>query len=158
MAYAKGTKVAAEQTRGELERTLARYGADAFSYGSDEGRAVVAFRVNGRHVKFELAYPPPEAFALTPGRIRRAPAEQRRAREQRIRELWRALLLVTKAKLESVESGIESFEQAFLPYILLPDGSTTGEWLVPQIETAYESGQMPSLLPAQRTALGSGDA
>jgi FkbM family methyltransferase len=69
-------------------------------------------------------------------------------RDQRIRELWRALVLVVKARLESVESGIESFEQAFLPYIQLPDGQTAGEFLIPQVEAAYELGEMPSLLPA----------
>jgi hypothetical protein len=149
MAYAKGTKVPVENSRAELEKVLRRYGADAFSYGSDSDRAIVAFRADGRHVKFELRYPRLDDFkwggplysmtARTPVGLRR---------EQRIRELWRSLVLVVKAKLEAVESGIESFDTAFLPYLMLPDGSTTGEWMIPQIERAYELGDMPSLLPA----------
>lgn len=144
--YAKGTKVSPENSRAELEKVLSRYGADAFSYGVESTRAIIAFRANGRHVKFELAYPPLSDFRWT-RTTSRTPTQQGVAREQRIRELWRALVLVVKARLESVESGIESFEQAFLPYIHLPNGQTAGEFLVPQIELAYELGEMPSFLP-----------
>jgi hypothetical protein len=147
LMYAKGTKTSVESSRAELERTLSRYGADAFSYGADGERAIVAFRVHGKHVKFELRYPPLADFRYT-RTTTRTPHQQRAAREQRIRELWRALVLVVKARLESVESGIESFEQAFLPYIQLPDGQTAGEFLIPQVERAYELGDMPPLLPA----------
>jgi hypothetical protein len=147
--YAKGTKVPVERSRGELETVLRRYGADAFTYGVDQEHAIVAFRASGRHVKFELRYPTVDDFKWG-GRFyndrSRTPLVQQR--DQRIRELWRALVLVVKARLESVESGIESFEQAFLPYIQLPDGQTAGEFLIPQVEAAYELGEMPSLLPA----------
>jgi hypothetical protein len=156
MAYAKGTKVGVENSRAELERVLARYGADAFSYGVDGDRAIVAFRAHGRHVKFELRYPAVDEFKKTRTGVWRDKTAQRAAREQRVRELWRALVLVTKAKLEAVESGIESFEQAFLPYILLPDGTTSGDWLLPQIDAAYASGDMPSLLPAAHATLEAG--
>jgi hypothetical protein len=148
MAYAKGTKVSVESSRAELEKVLKRYGADAFSYGTDQDRAIVAFRANGRHVKFELTYPRLEDFKYG-GHLysmhARTPIGARR--EQHVRELWRALVLVVKAKLEAVESGIEAFDTAFLPYLMLPDGSTAGEWMLPQIERAYELGDMPGLLP-----------
>jgi hypothetical protein len=147
VAYAKGTRVSPESSRAELEKVLARYGADAFSYGVESDRAIVAFRAQGKHVKFELRYPPVADFRYT-RTTTRTPNQQRTAREQRIRELWRSLVLVVKARLESVESGIESFEAAFMPYIQLPDGKTAGEFLLPQIELAYEVGEMPSLLPA----------
>jgi hypothetical protein len=65
LMYAKGTKTSVESSRAELERTLSRYGADAFSYGADGERAIVAFRVHGKHVKFELRYPPLADFRYT---------------------------------------------------------------------------------------------
>ena len=71
-----------------------------------------------------------------------------KAWEQAQRSAWRALNLVIKAKLESVKAGIFTFEQEFLPHILLPNGQTVGEFMVPQIETAYQGGQMPPLLAA----------
>ncbi len=53
-----------------------------------------------------------------------------------------------KSKLEAVDSGIVTFEEEFLAHIVLPDGTRTGAWAVPQIERAYETGEMPALLPA----------
>lgn len=52
MTYAKGTQVSAERSREEIDRLLARYGADAFMYGWEGGRAVLAFHMKGRHIKF----------------------------------------------------------------------------------------------------------
>ena len=31
---------------------------------------------------------------------------------------------------------------------MLPDNTTTGEWMLPQIDRAYRTGEMPPLLPA----------
>ncbi|GAG36103.1 unnamed protein product [marine sediment metagenome] len=63
------------------------------------------------------------------------------------RQKWRALSLVIKAKLEAVESGISIFEEEFLAHIVLPDGRTIGDFMIPQIKTIYSSGKMPKLLP-----------
>lgn len=159
MAYAKGTKVPVGSSRAELEKVLERYGADVFSYGQDGDHAIVAFRAHGRHVKFDLTLPTVEDFKwggqFYNHRLTRSAADQR---DQRVRELWRSLVLVVKAKLEAVESGIEAFDTAFLPYLMLPDGSTAGEWMLPQIERAYDVGDMPSLLPVDSSrALPAGD-
>lgn len=59
----------------------------------------------------------------------------------------RALYLIVKAKLEAVEAGISTVEREFFYDIVLPDGRTAGEWMAPQIEAAYQTGQMPAMLP-----------
>ena len=59
---------------------------------------------------------------------------------------WRALLLVVKAKLEAVEAEIATFEEEFLPHIVLPNGRTVGEMALPEIERAYQGGRTPALL------------
>ena len=41
MSYAKDTSVSVERSRAEIETTLTRYGATAFGYATDEGRAIV---------------------------------------------------------------------------------------------------------------------
>jgi hypothetical protein len=44
--------------------------------------------------------------------------------------------------------GIATFEKELLAHIGLPNGKgTVGNWLMPQIDKAYESGKMPPLLP-----------
>ena len=63
-----------------------------------------------------------------------------------MRQRWRALALVIKAKLEAVEAGIVTFEEEFAMHMVLPNGQTVGEWVVPQINQAYELNQMPALM------------
>jgi len=55
--------------------------------------------------------------------------------------------LVIKAKLEAVEARITVFEDEFLAHIVLANGETAGEYMIPQIEAAYQSGRTPPLLP-----------
>jgi hypothetical protein len=147
--YAEDTQVTADRSRTEIERTLQRYGADGFMYGWEGNRAVVAFRAHGKMLRFIVPLPERDSteFARTPTSRRRTANSEQEAYEQAVRQRWRPLALVIKAKLEAVESGIEAFEQAFLANILLPDGQTVGQWLVPQVEQAYLTGTMPALLP-----------
>lgn len=60
--------------------------------------------------------------------------------EQAHRQKARALLLVIKAKLESVESGVETFEQAFLPNVVMADGATVYERIAAPIADEYRTG------------------
>jgi hypothetical protein len=54
---------------------------------------------------------------------------------------------VIRAKLEAVEQGIATFQQEFLAHIVLPNGQTAGEFLLPQLDEAYQKKRMPALLP-----------
>jgi len=141
----------------EIERTLARYGATQFMYGWEAGRAVIGFAMADRRVRFDLPMPDKDAreFTHTPGRdLPRSDAAAEQAYEQAVRQRWRALSLVVKAKLEAVAAEITTFEEEFLAHILLPDGSTFGQWAAPQLEAAYQDGNMPVLLPSS-TGTGS---
>lgn len=147
--YAQDTTVPSDKSRAEIERTLSRYGADQFMYGWKEGAAVIAFRAKNRHIKFVLPLPDKTSREIThDGRNwKRPPHKVEEAYEQACRQRWRALALAIKAKLEAVESGIAEFEEEFMAHIVLPSGETVGQWMRPQIATAYEGGKMPPLLP-----------
>ncbi len=148
MPYAQNTTVTAEKSRAEIERTLRRYGADQFMYGWEPERAMVQFRAHERTIRFIIGMPDQEEFALTPAkRQRRSPDATTKAWEQATRQRWRALTLVIKAKLEAVEAGITEFEAEFLAHIVLPDGTTVGDWALPQVAKAYDMGEMPKALP-----------
>ncbi|MBI2798928.1 MAG: hypothetical protein HYX63_01375 [Gammaproteobacteria bacterium] len=67
--------------------------------------------------------------------------------QQAVRQRWRALNLVIKAKLEAVESGISVFEEEFLAHIVMPNNQRVGQWMLPQIAAAYSSGKMSPMLP-----------
>ncbi len=149
--YAAQTKVSSEKSKNEIERTLIRYGATEFMYGTKPEWAVIAFKMVGRQIRFMLPLPnrrDPEFTEYQRGNStwERAPEAADRLYEQAIRQRWRALALVIKAKLEAVESGITEFEDEFLAHIVLPNGQTMGEIAKPQIAQAYESGDMPPLL------------
>lgn len=145
--YASNTTVSAEKSRIEIERTLARYGAGAFMYGTKDSRAIIQFEMTGKRIRFDLPLPSMSNFEKDGRRAKRSRERQLVAWEKSCRQKWRALSLAVKAKLEAVDSGITTFEEEFMAHIVLPDGSTAGAWMIPQIENAYLSKTMPLMLP-----------
>lgn len=148
--YAESTAVSSERSRGEIERTLTRYGAVQFMYGWKDQAALIAFRAKDRNIRFLLPMPDRESdeFWRTPARrSMRSPEERDRAYDQAVRQRWRALALAIKAKLEAVEAGITQFEEEFYAHIVLPGGRTIYEETSQNVAVAYESGKMPPLLP-----------
>lgn len=129
--YAEGTKVPAEQSRAEIEKTLKRFGADQFMYGSKQDAAVIAFRAHGRHIRFLLP--------LTIG-------TNKEASERETRRRWRSMAMCIKAKLECVATGIETFEETFMAHVVLPNGMTLSEHAKPMLEQMHKDGKMPPLL------------
>ena len=118
-------------------------------YGWDQEKAVVGFRMVGRQIRFLLPMPDKKDRRIThtpTGKVRKESAAYTEW-EQACRQKWRALSLVIKAKLEAVEAEIAVFDDEFMANIVLPNGSTVSQFMLPQIEEAYESGQMPKLLP-----------
>ena len=145
--YAEKTTVSSDRSRAEIEKILMRYGADQFMYGWEQDKAAVGFRMMGRQVRFILPLPDRAIFNVTPTGKKRASDAAATAYEQAVRQRWRALALVIKAKLEAVETGITEFDEEFLAHIVLPNGSTVGQFMIPQVEEAYEKSVMPSMLP-----------
>lgn len=152
--YAQDTSVSSDRSRAEIERTLTRYGAQQFMYGWDQDSAIVGFVARGRQVRFLLPLPDrnDREFTHTPTRgNRRSDTQIEAAYEQAVRQRWRALALVIKAKLEAVEAGIVTFDEEFGMHFLLPSGQTVGEWIAPQIDRVYAGHGMPELLPGSST-------
>jgi len=150
MAYAEGTKVPVEKTKAEIEKLVRKHGADQFLAGADAERAMVMFRIQARYVRFDVPLPPRKVAKPSPWSNRRpngaAKLDLWYAAE--LRRRYRALLLVLKAKLEAVESGITSFEREFLAHVVLPDNRTVADHVLPAVQQAYETGQVrPMLLP-----------
>lgn len=146
--FAEGTTVAPDRSRAEIEKTLERYGATGFGYAAEGDRAMVAFKMGDKQVRFFLRLPDPndEEFRYTPTRQRRTALQMQTAHHKEVRRLWRALALAIKAKLEAVESGIVSFDDEFLAHFVLPSGETVGERLGPQVNELSSQG-LPALMP-----------
>ena len=152
MAYASNTSVPVERTRAEIERLVQDKGASQFMCGLDHaaGRAAIGFTMKSRVVRIEVPLPAQseKQFLYAPRSTwRLAPKAQQIARwEQACRSRWRGVLLILKAKFEAIEVGVSTFEREFLADTLLPDGSTVGQWIQPQLTAAAERGEMPRLL------------
>jgi hypothetical protein len=148
MRYARDTYVSVERSKAEIERLLQKYGATEFAHGWKQERAVIQFKMNDRYIRFVLPLPMLADFTTTAtGRARRAETgATTHAWEQACRQRYRALALSIKAKLESVESGIEEFESAFMAQVVMPNGKTIDEEVLPLIAQAYETGKMPQML------------
>jgi len=159
MAYAENTAVPVERSRAEIERLLTQHKCTKFASGVDHEahRATVQFTAHQRIVKFEITLPDPtdpKYKRIKNSYLYRNAAGVAKVVEQETRTRWRALLLVIKAKLEAIESGISTFEQEFLAHVLLPNQQTVAEFIGPTIDRIYETGRMPI---ARQLEAGDGD-
>ncbi len=137
MAFAKTTDVPFERSLSEIVTLLRKAGADKIGQMEERERFTLQFLLDARMVRFVVQFP-------TGPEIDRLKGPRQNARDvaaQWRRQRGRALLLVIKAKLESVESGVETFEQAFLPNIVLSDGASVYERVKAPIAAEYESRQ-----------------
>jgi hypothetical protein len=149
MAYAEKTAVGTSQSVMEIERTLTKYGADQFMYGTKPGSVAVGFVMGGRQVRIVVPLPDKADKQFWKSETGRARAESVALKEwdQACRQRYRALALVVKAKLEAVEAGITTFEEEFMAHLVLPGGETVGQRLLPEINEAQRTGKLPPLLP-----------
>ena len=150
MAFAENTSVPVAKSRAEIERLLSRHKCNKFLAGVDHDahRATVQFQAHNRLIKFEIALPnpaDPKYKRIKNSYLQRTASGIAKVVEQEERTRWRALLLVIKAKLEAVESGIATFEDEFLAHVLLPNQQTVAEYVGPMVARAYETGRMPPM-------------
>jgi hypothetical protein len=135
--YAAETTVPVGKSKAAIEQMLREHGATEFASGWDPTHDRMQFRLFDRTIRFTLPRPDPTARTFTHDRrgFRRATGTITKAVEQAERQRWRALYLVIRAKLEAVETGIAVFEQEFLAFVVMGDGLTIGDVLVPRIQS-----------------------
>lgn len=123
MTYADRTTVPFVKTVGDIMVMLRKAGALQVGQMEEPNRLTIMFAMEDRHVRFRVGW-------------QDSPQSQR--------QRARALLLVIKAKLESVASEVETFEQAFLANIVMADGKTVHERVQSGMALEYKSGK-PSM-------------
>lgn len=149
-SYADSTVVSTERSESEIKRTLLRYGADDVSSGTSSrmGQAFVSFVYAELPFCMTITIPKKdeERFHVTPERRnKRSEAQALKEWEKECRRKWRVLLLLIKAGLEAVEEGVAKPEQAFMSWLVLPNGTTVGDHVLPQVTKALESGSQLAL-------------
>lgn len=151
MSYAEGTLVSSSRSRIEIEDLLRKAGASQIGVITEVFSVQVGFKIGQWAVRFRLPLPGEEEAkgVIRSGRSWRdpKPARIRAWIEKEERRRWRALLLTIKAKLVSVESKVETFEEAFLAHVVLPDSG--GETIADAVLPALRAGHSPfKALPA----------
>lgn len=102
MAYAKETEVPFERSISEIVGMLRKSGADQIAQVEARDRFTIQFTMLDRMVRFRVAFPTPDELAQMTGPRQSMDRVEAQWRRQR----GRALLLVIKAKLESIESAV----------------------------------------------------
>ena len=125
MAYAERTDVPFDRSVQQIIAMLRGAGADQIGQLEAGDRFAVQFTMADRMIRMRIY--------LTDGRSKRSADQIRRQRA-------RALLLVIKAKLESIASGIETVEQAFLANVMMADGATVHERISENLALEYSTG------------------
>jgi hypothetical protein len=145
MPFAEGTSVPVSRSREELHAILEKACADEIGfYTASGGRARCAFKIDGLLCAVEM--PPVDREAMAKRLTSRGRGiDDLVAAEERRR--WRALLLVIKAKLEAVASGISTLEEQFLANVVLANGRLLVDELRPRLKELAASANAPSLLP-----------
>lgn len=133
--YAEGTGVPAHRTLEQLDKLLREAGAQDVTTGHKQDLLAVGFSFGDRTYRFTLPLPTVASFKTY--MPKRAYSERTRTdeacealRAQAVREKYRALFATVKAKLVSVQAGIESFEEAFLAHAVTAQGETVAQWLL----------------------------
>lgn len=143
MRYAEGTVVSVAKSQQEISTLLTNAGAAPMGFQFHDDHAIVAFTLTTKtpevkkdgvitqvanerktHVMMRLELPARAKFAKKKvhGWMQDCSSEEQTKRwEQACRERWRALVLVLKAKLVSVESKVETVEEAFLAHLVVND-------------------------------------
>jgi hypothetical protein len=142
MAYAEQTKVPFEQSVMDIMKMIRRAGAEQVGQMEDTRFFAVQFTLGERMIRFRVPFPTVEEMPDRDGYGRTLPPSKRAEKlGQAKRQKGRALMLVIKAKLESVESGVETIEQAFLANVVMADGLTVYERIAAPIAIEYAEGR-----------------
>jgi len=121
MTYAARTEVPFERSIGEIVAALRKAGADRIGQMDGNTEFALQFELADRSIRFRLPFMTGDEAAAAAGPRQTVIAVAEQWRRQR----GRALLLVVKAKLESIASGIETVEQAFLANVVMPGDMLT---------------------------------
>ncbi len=147
-SYAKGTRVSVEGSLLEIKKNLRRFGCEGFGM-MEQGREVsIAFTRVGISCRISILLPDDQEarFWFTHNGTRRRSADvAEKEWEQEVKRKWRELSLYIKATLVAVEAEIVTFEQAFLPFVVIGHGETISDRLLPDIEKIVQTGKIPQL-------------
>ena len=129
--YVRGASASCAASRGDIESLLAGAGAGQIRFVSEAGRTAISFTAGRRRFRIVLELPTGTGQG----------AEDLR-HERETRRRWHALALLFRAKVNAVESGVTSFEEEFLAYMLTPAGQSVYQKTRAMIAQSYRGREL----------------
>lgn len=127
------------------------------AWAGDEAIADVRFGMPGAaggffayRIRVRVAPSAIEAAVATARAAKKRTPTPAEARTQAERQIWRLVYWWLKAQFEAADAGLVSIEEAFLPWMELPNGSTAYEAMV-------AAGSLAAIASGTVPQLGSGD-
>jgi hypothetical protein len=138
--YAEGTKVTVESSRGEITGILAKHGVQKMGWMASPDGDELLFELGGGSFRFRMVKPTAESMRERDGKTYANPQniDWDAKATQEWRRVWRANVLLLKAKLEFIESGDTTLDRELMAYRVLKDGRT--------LEDAIAAGGLPMLV------------
>lgn len=120
---------AGDRAINEMQKTLAKFGCQAFGTMTDNERGcmIVAFKWRNRQVHLEASWNGyAQALMKSWGKDKALPTERRKYEQRALHQAKVSVCSVlrdwVKGQTTAVECGVLSFEAAFMPHMLLSDG------------------------------------
>lgn len=111
--YAQKTIVPVAKSIEEIRKMLIKVGATGFSFGNQNNKSYITFIYEAKHLRLVFDVPSHPGNDASMAQIKKY--------EQARRTKWRQILLFLKAKFEFINCGLETFDQAFRPFLVSPD-------------------------------------
>ena len=128
--FAEGTKVTVDSSRGEISGILAKHGVKRMGwFGDSDTGDELQFDLEGGSYRLSIKKPTAAALRARDGHLYTYPqnTDWEAKAEAEWRRVWRANVLLLKAKLEFIDSGDTTLDRELLPYRVLANGQTLGQ-------------------------------
>ena len=115
------TKIDPEQTVGEIQKVLGKYGAEKIltEYKNNEVSSVsFSIKINNNDIPFKLPCRQEAIYRMLSSRIKKHHSgTEKRIQIQAKRVAWRQILRWIEAQLALVETNMVKIQEVFMPYI-----------------------------------------
>ena len=133
------TSTPVSKSQEDIKKILIKYGASGVQFLENwqEKILIVKFLyiINTCDYFVIFKVPIPQAGTETATGRPRAATQTKKEQEQFERGIWRAIFWAIKSRMESIEFGIETFQEAFLSHFEIPGSNIQiGEILIPRLE------------------------
>jgi hypothetical protein len=141
------TSTPVAKSQEDIRWILRKYGADGVQFSEDwkAKKIMVRFLYSIGTVQYSVFFsvPIPDVDVRTgTGRQRKA-SQMELLKAQTHRGIWRAVFWAIKSRMEAVEFGIETFQEAFMSHFEIPGTSQTiGDVVLPR----FEAGSLKALV------------